>query len=258
MNHVPAGVVVVVFVILILAVVMLAVWLVRRFVPATREGFDAEVSSQMLGVVAALFGLLLAFVVVIEYQNFSDAQDNVNREADALAAIVRDSPAFPQPAASRVRSAIGLYVRTVVDEEWPLMREGHDSERAWTAVDGVYRTLQATAPSSPSSIAFYDDSVRKLNDALDARRDRLADAGGGLPWVIAALVLVGSIVIIGYATLVGSTSVWFHTVGAGTIAIVIAFSLVVLLYLSLPFSGDLAIDSGPFRDGVLAQLSGQR
>ena len=63
----------------------------RRFVPATREGFDAEVSSQMLGVVASLFGLLLAFVVVIEFQAFSAAGDNVQTEADALAAITRDS-----------------------------------------------------------------------------------------------------------------------------------------------------------------------
>ena len=35
----------------------------------------------MLGVVATLLGLLLAFVIVIEYQNFGSAQDNVGQEA---------------------------------------------------------------------------------------------------------------------------------------------------------------------------------
>ena len=48
----------------------------------------------MLGVVASLFGLLLAFVVVIEFQAFSSAGDNVQTEADDLGAIVRDSYAF--------------------------------------------------------------------------------------------------------------------------------------------------------------------
>ena len=62
---------------LVLGIVLGSVWAVRRWIPATREGFDAEVSSQMLGVVASLFGLLLAFVVVIEFQAFSSAQDNV-------------------------------------------------------------------------------------------------------------------------------------------------------------------------------------
>jgi hypothetical protein len=41
------------------AAVLLAVWLVRRIVPATKEGFHAEISAPMVGVVAALFGLLL-------------------------------------------------------------------------------------------------------------------------------------------------------------------------------------------------------
>ena len=76
---------------------------VRRFVPSTRDGFDAEVSSQMIGVVASLFGLLLAFVVVIEFQTFSSAGDNVQTEADDLGAIVRDSYAFG-PAGGRIRT----------------------------------------------------------------------------------------------------------------------------------------------------------
>ena len=45
---------------LTLAIVLLAVWLIRRWVPATREGFHAEISAPMLGVVGALFGLQAA------------------------------------------------------------------------------------------------------------------------------------------------------------------------------------------------------
>lgn len=254
-NGVPLVLLMLAVVVLAAGVVLLAVWAVRRYVPATREGFDAEVSSQMLGVVAAMFGLLLAFVIVIAYQNFGDTETSVNQEADALAAIVRDSQAFGDPDASRVRQAVGTYIQIVVDEEWPRMRHGADSPRAWEAIGGVFAALQAVEPSSPAAVAFYDDSVRHLNTALEARRDRLADAGGGLPWVLAVLLGVGAVIILGYAVLVGSTSFWFHTVGAGTIAIVIGLSLVVLLSLSYPFSGDLAIDSEPFRAGVLVGLS---
>ena len=95
-NHVPIWLLLIAVVGAIVGLVLLLVWLIRRLVPPVREGFDAEVSSQMLGVVAALFGLLFAFVIVIAYQNYSDAQSNVSDEADALAAIVRDSLApFP-------------------------------------------------------------------------------------------------------------------------------------------------------------------
>ena len=94
-NDVPIWLLLLAVIAAIVGLVLLLVWLVRRLVPGVSEGFDAEVSSQMLGVVAALFGLLFAFVIVIAYQNFADAQSNVSDEADALAAIVRGSPAFP-------------------------------------------------------------------------------------------------------------------------------------------------------------------
>jgi hypothetical protein len=253
-NDVPIWLLLIAVVAAIVGLVLLLVWLIRRLVPAVREGFDAEVSSQMLGVVAALFGLLLAFIVVIAYQNYGDTQNNVNSEAGALAAIVRDSGAFPQPDRDRVRGAVGTYVRAVVDDEWPRMHEGKDSARASTAVDGMYTAIQGVNPTTSRAVAFYDDSVQQLTSALEARRNRLDDAGGGLPWVIGVLLLVGSIVIVGYTVLVGSKSFWFHAIGAGAIALVLGLSLVVLLDLTYPFSGDLSVGSAPFRTGALAQF----
>ncbi len=255
-DELPIWLLLIVVVGALVGVVLLLVWSIRRLVPAIAEGFDAEVSSQMLGVVAALFGLLLAFIIVIAYQNYADAQTNVTGEADALAAIVRDSGAFQPTERDRVRASIGAYVRTVVDDEWPRMREGNDSPRAWADVNDIFATLQRIEPKSPSAVAFYDDSVRQLNVTLDARRNRLDDAGGGLPWIIGALLFVGSLVIVGYAILIGSRSFWFHAIGAGAIALIVGMSLVVLVALIYPFSGDLAIDPGPFRNGALAQFFG--
>jgi Protein of unknown function (DUF4239) len=253
-DDVPIWVLLLAVVTAIVGLVLVLVWLVRRLVAGAREGFDAEVSSQMLGVVASLFGLLFAFVIVIAYQNYTDAQSNVSDEADALAAIVRDTGAFPQPERNHVRDAVGTYVRVVVDEEWPRMRQGEDSPRAWTAVSGMFTALQRFDPSTPHARAFYDDSVRQLNAALVARRNRLNAAGGGLPWVVGALILVGSIVIIGYAVLVGSRSYWFHAIGAGSIALVVGMALVVLVDLIYPFSGDLSVNPGAFHTGILAQF----
>jgi hypothetical protein len=60
-------------------------------------------------------------------------------------------------------------------------------------------------------------------------------------------------VILGYVVLVGSRSAAFHAVGASAIALVLGFSLGVLLIFNYAYSGDLAVDSSPYRQGVLAQ-----
>ena len=49
----------------IVGLVLLLVWLVRRLVPSVAEGFDAEVASQMLGVVAALFAAMYVLAAAI-------------------------------------------------------------------------------------------------------------------------------------------------------------------------------------------------
>lgn len=149
LNTVPITVIMVAAVCLTVAVMALAVWLVRRTVPATRDGFHAEISAPMLGIVAAVFGLLLAFVIIIAYQNFLEADDNASREAAALSSIVRDSAAFPEPGGSNVRRAVGAYVRSVVEDEFPQMREGTDSDVARGTLDGVFAAFRTVEPTTP-------------------------------------------------------------------------------------------------------------
>ncbi len=255
LNTVPLPLLLIAAVALTLGVVLGLVWLIRRIVPATAEGFHAEVSAPMLGVVGALFGLLLAFVIIVAYQNFLDADANVSRESDALASIVRDSQAFPEPGGSNVRNAVGAYVRAVVGDEWPKMHGGNESSlSAWSGLDDIFTAFRTVAPRSSSATAFYDDSVRQLNATIAARRDRLKSAGGGLPRDIVLLLLITTVVIVGYDVLIGSPHFWFHALGPAAIAMVVAVSLVVLLDLSYPFSGDVAIAPDDFKSGALSQF----
>jgi hypothetical protein len=252
-NAVPIGVLIMIVVGLVVGVTLFGVWLVRRVVPSTAEGFDAEVSSQMLGVVASLFGLVLAFVVVLAFQAYDDAGASVRQEADGISQIVRDSRAFTPTDQAIVSAASGGYVRAVVEDEWPQLRSGHSSPRASTAMDDLYLALQRVQPATAAASVFYQDAVGRLDDILSARRARLADADGGLSAPIVGLVIVGSVVILGYAILVGSRSAAFHMVGASMIALVLSFSVVILLAYDFPYSGSLAIDPAPFQSGVLAQ-----
>lgn len=242
-----------------LGAVLLAVWLVRRWVPATREGFHAEISAPMLGVVGALFGLLLAFVIVIGYQNFLDAHANVSQEADAMAAVVRDSEAFPPPGGAEVRQAVGSYVRVVVNDEWPQMHNnGGESPRAEAKLSNISAALRTVRPTPGEETAFYEDAVTQLNVAVTARADRLEKASGGLPSDLVDLILFSSLVIIAYAVLVGSPNFWFHALGPAAIAMVVVVSLVVLVDLAYPFSGVLAVSPDHFRTGDLAQFFAPR
>jgi Protein of unknown function (DUF4239) len=254
LNNVPTGWLLVAATAVAIGIVLLAVLVIRRLVSATREGYHAEISAPMLGVVAALFGLFLAFVIIIAYQNYLSAGTNISRETESLSALVRDSAAFPEPEGAGVRSAVGIYVRAVVDNSWPLMRNGKTGKLAVEGLDGIYAALRTVDPKSPQEVAFYNDSVTQLGTALAARQDRLQSVAGGIPSIIMILLLFNTLVILAYAIFVGSPKFWFHVLGPAAIAVVVAVSLVVLVDLSYPFSGSVTVSPDSFKSGVLAQF----
>jgi hypothetical protein len=254
LNNVPPGWLLVAATGVALGIVLPSVWVIRRLVPATREGYHAEISAPMLGVVAALFGLFLAFVIIIAYQNYLSAGSNISRETESLSAVVRDSAAFPEPEGAGVRGAVGTYVRAVVDDSWPLSRDGKTSNLAVEGLDGIYVALRTVDPKSPQEVAFYTDAVTQLGTALAARQDRLQSVAGGIPGIIMVLLLFNTLVILAYAVFVGSPKFWFHVLGPAAIAVVVAVSLVVLVDLSYPFSGTVTVSNESFKSGALAQF----
>ena len=78
-----------------------------------------------------------------------------------------------------------------------------------------------------------------------------------LKWFLAAVGFL-MVAVVGYAVLVGSPNFWFHALGPAAIAVVVAFSLVVLADLSYPFSGDVAISPDDFKTGTLQQFFASR
>jgi len=72
-------------------------------VRVSRRDFGADARRRR----GTLFGLLLAFVLIIAYENFLEKSADVSREADSLASLVRDSAAFAELQGDRVRGAVG-------------------------------------------------------------------------------------------------------------------------------------------------------
>ena len=151
----------------------------------------------MLGVVASLFGLLLAFVIVIEFQASAAASDNVQTEADVSRPSSGTATGSTRPAGANVRSAIGNYVRAVTDKEWPLMRHGDEA----LSLAGHRPSVRRHAELHPRlEVAGFVLRRRGAdpNSVLEARSNRLsASDGNDLPPLVAALVIVGAVVILG-------------------------------------------------------------
>src|SRR2546423_14819170 len=122
LNEVPAWALALIFIVGMTAVCLGGFLLVHRLgIRSPSTGMDTMVSA-FSGKATALFGILLVFVIVAEFNHFNETKSGVAREASALAQIDRDSGPFPTDVRQRLRDDAGAYARAVVYDEWPLLR----------------------------------------------------------------------------------------------------------------------------------------
>jgi uncharacterized protein DUF4239 len=233
---------------IIVAAVGLAI--VRTRWPHFIAGEHNDVAGILLQVVGAMYGILLAFVIVSVYQSFSDTESNVREEATALAQIHRDVQHMP--IAGEIDGAINDYVHTVVEVEWPLMAEAKLTDRGWADVDALFTVLQGYEPQTNSQSSFYDAAIGDLNDIVATRRARLFDAQEEIPEVLQWLLFVGALGLIAFTWLFGMKRFRTQLLMVLGVAILLGASLLIAMELDHPFSGDLTVSPQPFREGSLA------
>ncbi|MFE6159254.1 DUF4239 domain-containing protein [Streptomyces sp. NPDC056486] len=229
--------------------------ILRRRFPHHTNGTHNEMIGVVLGMYAAIYGIILAFVVVAEWEGLNEAETNVALEASQTAEVLRDAPAFPTGQERRVTNAVGAYVRVVVNEQWPLMSNGQpDPNVTNREVVALYQVFQEYEPQTEAEKTYYAQSVSTLGEIAGARRTRLSDAQQSLPSLLNILVYGGALIMLPLTLLYGINSLRANLMFVMSVAALIGVSLLLCLTLDHPFAGDLAVSPAPFKEGVLAQF----
>ena len=102
--------------------------LFRKAVSHTRLETANEVSGQVFQLAGVLYAVLVAFVVVVVWEQFGDAENATEAEASAIADLLRDSTAIPAAYRADVQRSLLAYTDDVVNDEFPRMRRGETIE----------------------------------------------------------------------------------------------------------------------------------
>jgi hypothetical protein len=218
----------------------------RRRWSALSEGDHNEAAGFLIAIVGVIYAVLLAFVVIVSWEQFSTAADTVGHEASALRAIERTAAPFPPEARAVIHADVDAYVRAVVDTEWPAMSRGEPgSPRVGPTLDRLSADLEALPAETPVRVQFVSAEVERFNDLVTARSTRLDFVEGGLPGVLWAALVVGAVVTIAFAMVFALRSPLLQTFMIGSIALLIGILLFVAVAIDHPFAGDVAVTPGP-------------
>lgn len=227
---------------------------VRRLYPAELRIENNDVAGVLLGLLGAFYGIVLGFAIVVLFEDFRAADQSVKAETTALAQVYRTTDLFPSAERIAVGKAIAQYALAVRTLEWPLMRDGHESQRAHDLFGAIYTSVEQGRPKTDVQKAFFQEAVARLDDLLAARRARLNASVETLPPVFQVLLLGGALVLIVFLFFFGTRNFRAHLVMLAGVTSVLTFSLLLTLMLAFPFSGQIAVSSSPFKLGIVGRL----
>jgi hypothetical protein len=226
-------------------VVVLQIGLRRRW-PALREGDHNEVAGFIIAVVGVIYAVLLAFVVIVSWENFSHAEQVVGNEASALRTIYRDSSAFPPQVRDQLHDTVRRYATAVVDTEWPAMARGEPGSPEVAHIFDETSQLLANLPTdTPGQQQYQGVEADRFNDLVAARSERLDFVEQGVPAVLWIALVVGAVVTIGFAMIFGMRSTVLHTLMTASLTALIGVLLFVAVAIDHPFAGDVAVAPTP-------------
>lgn len=224
--------------------------IVRRFVPHHKLKVHNDVASAIFSTAGVAYAVLLAFVVVIAWEGFDKSYVNVEKEANCIVSIYRDSVAFSESFSSEIRPLLKEYVDTVTEEEWPMLARGNHSARARNLLKKIWSAYASYEPGSESEKTFFAESVRKLNDAGELRRMRIMDSKTGIHPMLWFVLIAGGISTIIFTFFFGTENLRAQMLMASMLALIIALILFTILLFDFPFTGGVNIQADAFKEMV--------
>ena len=220
--------------------------LVRRLCPVRVLKAHHDITGPMFGTVGVLYAVLLAFIVIVAWQSFDKAAGDVVREANYYGDVYRNSVGLDAAFRSKLRTAMDVYLNSVIEDEWPRLATGGMSKSAQQNALEVWALVGACQPQSEASRIFLAETVHRMNLAGEMRRQRLMNARNGIHPVLWLVLYMGAAITMGFAFCFGAESRRTHLAMNAMLALLITLILFTVHVLDTPFGGTMGITAEPF------------
>lgn len=218
----------------------------RKAVSHSRLENANEVSAPVFQLAGVLYAVLVAFVVVVVWEQFSEAEDASAKEAAAVADLLRDSEALPEEAQHTVQRNLIAYANDVVVDEFPRMQRGEVIEEQSRELVTVWRTYLTVEPETRAEIAFFDQAIVRLNDLGADRKLRVSTSESAVPAELWVLLIGGGSVVMAFTFLFGTRDILLHALAVGLTAALLAFVFYLIFALEHPYVGALSVKPDAF------------
>lgn len=232
-------------------------YVVRRCYDRGNGFTHNDVAGPIMGTVGTVLAVLLSFMVVTVWQEWDAAAQGASTEAAELSDLFHESYALPRQFGAPLRSKVLSYLRLVVDDEWPLMKTGLNSQAAENVALQIVSDVQAYPPTTMGEQTAQADALTHAHNFLDARRQRLFNNNQSVPNLVWAMMIFVAAITVSFAYFFRVANGRAHLLMILALGAVIGATFLMIAELDLPFRGPLQIPPNGFVT-VIGRLSSLR
>ena len=200
------------------------------------------ISPGVLPPLAIIFALLIGFLAAQVWNDADRASTAVNREASALRSAVLLAAAFPGEPEAHLRGLIRGYIQDAVDQEWPAMARGNATLAIAPAGLGeALRLALSLTPRNEGQVAAQREMLGSLQNALEARRQRIILSRSSINWVKWTVLLVQAGLTLVTIAMVHSDNRAANRIILTIFATGVGVAVILIASHSRPFTGEVSV-----------------
>jgi hypothetical protein len=213
---------------------------------------DLPEYQSALTFVGAAYGLLLGLLVVFAVGHFNDVRHESQREASSLVALYDTVGVYPNETRDPVRHDLLCYMRSIVDDEWPSMERGNDTEapRALRFGDRIRADVRNLPIDDSKQGSAYGRASTLITDAGQSRQQLLFFTEPEIPTALWVVIYVGAFLVFLLLVMHYATRPAGRVVALGSAAVLMTVVVGVLGMLDQPFGVGARVQPDEMRQAV--------
>lgn len=225
----------------------IALNLVKRYIPHDIRSRDNAVIGVVSSLISLIYGVLAGLTALYLINNINYADDAVQREANAIADIYRDSSWLNDSVRIQIQKQIKDYILTVVNVEWPLMARGDDLDKDGDViVENINQTLKKCKINTNSDMLILREMLVGLKNLYDAREQRIAMSFSALTPELWVVIIIGTILML-LINYLYAMNYYMHLISVSALALMLSAMIYLLLSLDKPFRGDFVVEPDAYK-----------
>jgi hypothetical protein len=253
LTSLPAGVLVVGWLVVALLVAGVSRIAIRALVPAAERGDVPPIAAPLMPALGGVFAVLMALTLASEAGYLRSAQDIVSTEAENASRLAWAATG-PGVQAAPIQTALLAYLQATRLHEWhgDDAAAGDDPTVA-DSISAMEHVVRAQAANSAIGSPTSSQLLASLDGVTTGRRARISAASRQIPVLyVTTLIISGVALIVNASALTVHASVRTSLLVAG-LACVVGLSIALLFALTAPWRGSLAVSGHPI-DTIVRDL----